>query len=309
MGGGGGSDTAVVDSGSTMLLLRRALYMSLVAQFQARYCHLQAVCTSPSVLDPPVDGVQSCLEDLPYGEWPVLELALDGVQLFLPPDLYFVQSNNKYCFAVQPTPDTAGDMNIIGDAVLRGFYTVYDRVSKKVGFAAANADACGFPGGGTVNRPPSEGLDRDQMTATVAGCVVVFPLLVVLMAVYRDPMEDATLAGLPMGLGWGWGGFMSMDADDLRVSMDADGLRVRAPDAAADLAAPGGARQERAASRTRRRGKGRRGRSLISPRGRLRPAARRAGERALVAGHAKVPWRFWVWRCICSFTFWAASCR
>ena len=46
-------------------------------------------------------GVQSCLEDPPYGEWPVLEVVLNGVQLFIPVELYFVQSNNKYCFAVQ----------------------------------------------------------------------------------------------------------------------------------------------------------------------------------------------------------------
>lgn len=183
-------DTAVVDSGSTMLLLRNDLYAQLVDRFKTHYCHLQAVCSSPSVLDPPVDGVQSCLEDPPYGEWPVLEIVLDNVHLYMPVELYFVKSNGKYCFAVQPTPATAGSMNILGDAFLRGFYVVYDRTNKRVGFAASNPDTCGYPGGGSVNQAPREGLTKIQIVITTVGCVIVCPLLLVLLAIYRDPVRD-----------------------------------------------------------------------------------------------------------------------
>jgi len=194
-------DTAVVDSGSTMLLLREDIYKQLVDRFQSHYCHLQAVCSSPSVLDPPVNGVQSCLEDPPYGEWPVFEIVLDNIHLYMPVELYFVKSNGKYCFAVQPTPATAGSMNILGDAFLRGFYVVYDRMNKRVGFAASNPDTCGYPGGGSVNQAPREGLTKAQIVLTTVGCVVVCPLLLVLLAIYRDPVRvqmDQAQAYIPV---------------------------------------------------------------------------------------------------------------
>ena len=142
---------AMVDTGTTLLLLQPDLYRHLVRVFRERYPHLPGVTGNTSLLSPATDH-QHCLRssDTPdWSQWPTLELTLDGLVLQLPPTVYFWrEQRDKWCFGVQPTPDTVregllwrvtvlsttDDMpsfkqiehryNIIGDVALRGFYTM-----------------------------------------------------------------------------------------------------------------------------------------------------------------------------------------
>tara|TARA_A100001015_G_scaffold315651_1_gene427995 strand:- start:1915 stop:3345 length:1431 start_codon:yes stop_codon:yes gene_type:complete len=181
-------DTAVIDSGSTLILLRRPIYNQIMKRFRRDYCHLEAVCMKPSIIDAPIEGTQHCLDNPPYGEWPTFEFHLGDVRLYISPDLYFVRSHNKFCFAIRPTPPAVGKFNLLGDALLRGFYTVFDRANKTVGFATANSRQCGLPKGGNVNSPLRNGFLHSQKIVIVTVCCVSFPLLILLLSYYHDPV-------------------------------------------------------------------------------------------------------------------------
>lgn len=150
--------TAVVDSGSTSLLFARNIFDAIQASFQRDYCHLPGVCATPSVIAEPanggIQGARPCLRAMPLAsEWPTLQLELGpSLTLHLPPHLYFVRAGSDFCYGIDATPASAGNINIFGDTLLRGFYTVYDHTNLRVGFAQQNMLLCGFPGPGGVNK-------------------------------------------------------------------------------------------------------------------------------------------------------------
>ena len=100
---------ALVDTGTTLLLLRPDLFQLLVRFFQERYPHLPGVTGNTSVLSA---GDQYCLNmggTPDWSAWPTIELQLDGLVLQLPPSLYFwpqanPKSPHEWCFGIQPTP-------------------------------------------------------------------------------------------------------------------------------------------------------------------------------------------------------------
>ena len=112
---------AMVDTGTTLLLLQPDLYRHLVRVFRERYPHLPGVTGNTSLLSPATDH-QHCLRssDTPdWSQWPTLELTLDGLVLQLPPTVYFWrEQRDKWCFGVQPTPDTVREGLLWCDTVL-----------------------------------------------------------------------------------------------------------------------------------------------------------------------------------------------
>ena len=128
---------AIVDSGTTFLLLRSSLYNSLITAFKTQYPQL--------VGSGLMFNSENCLATPPSSEWPVLEIYLNGATMSIPPSLYFyLQNEVSYCFGIHPLPPAISDIDIIlGDTILRGYHTILDRENDRIGFAIANLTACG----------------------------------------------------------------------------------------------------------------------------------------------------------------------
>ncbi len=133
---------AIVDSGTTLLLLENDLFAALKAFFQTRFCRLPGVCGAQSVFE---QGV--CLTELPRG-FPTISLSLSGaaLRLELPPSVYFVAyrdpalGHSVYCLGIQPA---GHERTVLGDTLLRGFSTVFDLDRRRIGFARPNRTRCG----------------------------------------------------------------------------------------------------------------------------------------------------------------------
>ena len=166
----GAQNTAIVDSGTTLLLLPGTLFDELVGTFVAHFAHLDGVLgtsTRASVLSKlGGGGGQPCLHSPPDPtEWPLIRMQLGpGLQIELPAYLYFSRvgggaalSSAMWCFGIQPLEGTTQGIaeTILGDTVLRGFYVAYDRQKELIGFAPVNEATCGLPGAGGVNGPPA----------------------------------------------------------------------------------------------------------------------------------------------------------
>jgi len=135
---------AIVDSGTTLLLLQQSLWRGLVLYLQGRYCRLPGVCANDikdTIFHPGV-----CLTKPPV-DFPTITLTLvGGLSLELPPTIYFIHYDDPelgrhiYCLGIQGAGD---ERTVIGDTVLRGFHVIYDLSRHRVGFANPNRTTCG----------------------------------------------------------------------------------------------------------------------------------------------------------------------
>ena len=124
---------AIVDSGTTLLIVPKPTWDSMVAYFQNKFCHLPGVCESPSIFERPNDYEAICLTESPYESFPTLGIVIGDAVLRLPSSLYFIEyKKSVYCLGIQPGP-----VMIIGDSVLRGFTVSYE--TKDVIFLMAHA--------------------------------------------------------------------------------------------------------------------------------------------------------------------------
>ena len=175
--------TAIVDSGTTLLLLPTELFVNMVNMFKSSFAHLDGVLGrsgAPSAIDVAgVDGTQTCLGSAPIsgeaqGGWPLLRLQVGpNLELEIPAYLYFTRTGNVWCFGIQPVASGAA---IFGDTVLRGFYVAYDHKKELIGFAPSNAKKCGFPGAGGVNGPPASRDDALPFLALLNSFVPFFAI-------------------------------------------------------------------------------------------------------------------------------------
>lgn len=204
------ASTAVVDSGSTSLLFEREIFKAIQANFQRDYCHLPGVCTEPSVVAEPASGgimgERPCLRAMPLAsEWPTLQLELGPtLTLHLPPHLYFVRSGSQFCYGIDATPETAGRVNIFGDTLLRGFYTVYDHTNLRVGFAQQNMVLCGFPGPGGVNSlsPAMDTLPQWASSVLMLCCAPVALLCAIAACAFVGAQDRHSSANNSDRRGW-----------------------------------------------------------------------------------------------------------
>ncbi len=137
----GGARQAIVDSGTTLLLLESDLWDAMKAFFQSRYCKLPGICSRRSIFDAGV-----CLTEKPVG-FPSISFTLSGgLRLELPPSLYFIAySDNSlgrkvYCLGIQPA---GHERTVLGDTLMRGYTTVFDLDKRRVGFSRPNRTTCG----------------------------------------------------------------------------------------------------------------------------------------------------------------------
>jgi len=151
---------AIVDSGTTLLLLEKDIWDTLVQFFQARFCSLPGVCTEETIFD---RGV--CLTQPPQG-FPTLSFDFEGVRLDLPPSMYFIQYKaDVFCLGIQP----ANDRTVLGDTFMRAFYTFFDLARRRVAFARPNRQLCGHVNGSHTSElgsKPGIHLEPEIITST-----------------------------------------------------------------------------------------------------------------------------------------------
>eukprot|EP00948_MAST-09A_sp_MAST-9A-sp1_P000806 g806.t1 len=121
---------AVLDSGTTALLLPGNLYSALQSSFSS----------VPGASDlfagkcAPVDA----------SEWPTITMQLDGIALNLAPEHYLVPeegaAEGTYCLGILNTGRGLESMFIIGDTIMSQYYIVYDRKASRVGWATASTE-------------------------------------------------------------------------------------------------------------------------------------------------------------------------
>ena len=115
--GGSAQRFAIVDTGTTLLIVPQAIWNSFVNHMQSRFCHLDGVCGYPTIFDHPQSNEAVCLTESPLDSFPTLALILGDGAIKLPPSLYFIRyEHSVYCLGIQPGP-----VLVVGDAVLRGF--------------------------------------------------------------------------------------------------------------------------------------------------------------------------------------------
>lgn len=132
---------AIVDSGTTLIIMPDAMWDRLVSYMQYNYCHLPGVCGSPSIFDAmdANSGQVPCLRGSPHEVFPTLAFMMGEGALLVPPSLYFIRyKEDVYCLAMQRG---GMEMLVLGDALLRGFSVTYS--PDAVHFSSHREEGCG----------------------------------------------------------------------------------------------------------------------------------------------------------------------
>jgi len=128
-----------IDSGTNIILMSPAIYTAFTITFQANYCDLPGVCEKNGFFD------GSCVSrrkiDPFFSQFPTINFLAEDenhkiVELPVQPSAYLTEVGDQYCLGVAPV---IGVGLVLGDVFLEGFYTVYDRVNLRVGFAPLTA--------------------------------------------------------------------------------------------------------------------------------------------------------------------------
>lgn len=144
--------TAVVDSGTTLIIVSLDSFLALKRYFQAHYCNVSGLCGEDG--DPDLSWFDpdycALLEDSEIRQLPNIELHLkNDVELVLEPEDYMlkVESPNVLtgemeiyrCLGIHYVQhlERMGNDMILGGTLLQRYYTVYDREQMRLGFAKA----------------------------------------------------------------------------------------------------------------------------------------------------------------------------
>eukprot|EP00871_Galdieria_phlegrea_P004291 jgi/Galph1/4863/GphlegSOOS_G3581.1 len=144
--------TAVVDSGTTLIIVSLDSFLALKRYFQAHYCNVSGLCgaegdQSLSWFDPDYCAL---LEEDEVRQLPTIEFHLrNNVTLSIEPEDYMlrVESPNLLtgevevyrCIGIHYMQhlERMGNDIILGGTILQRYYTVYDRENMRLGFAKA----------------------------------------------------------------------------------------------------------------------------------------------------------------------------
>lgn len=166
---------AIIDSGTTLVVLPTQTFHALRDHFQTNYCNVPGLCPGgqarqvvPHPYYPhskqPAEGIDHKIGTNSVHEealtWfqpgycvrlteaeldllPTISIRLEGYSLVIEPRVYMIphyvtkafQTHLYYCLGIQPL-DGLADV-IIGDTVLRKYFVEYDRENSRLGFAVA----------------------------------------------------------------------------------------------------------------------------------------------------------------------------
>lgn len=192
LGGSSVAHRAIVDSGTTLLLLQEDLWVEFVSVMKSGLCWLPGVCTATevSIFTPGI-----CLSSLPKRRLPTISLTISGVVLQLPASAYFVKyktgGQSAYCLGVQ---SAGAERTVIGDTLLRLYHVVHDKAKMRLGFALANTTTCGELDVGSNffqidHQPlPNQGTDLNKVLLVAGGTLFLcafLSFLIVLAHSYR----------------------------------------------------------------------------------------------------------------------------
>lgn len=130
-----------MDSGTNILLLPDEAFNGIRKTFQKQCTqyNLPHVCDGSKTF---FDGFCYSLSNAQLNQFPPIQLNINGVLLNMTATDYILQETTKgvYCLGIMNTG--RGGLNIIGDTVLQNYYTLFDNVQYRLGWAPVNAANC-----------------------------------------------------------------------------------------------------------------------------------------------------------------------
>eukprot|EP00047_Mylnosiga_fluctuans_P002126 m.223273 g.223273 ORF g.223273 m.223273 type:complete len:629 (-) comp10904_c0_seq1:450-2336(-) len=136
---------AIIDSGSTFLVLPPLAYASVIRALRRAMPH-----EDPAIWD------QFCIITEP-ALWPVLSIQLDGIRVNIYGRDYLNQQGDHYCLAISVMSKPVQAGAILGATVMQGIHLEFDRANQRIGFAPAlhspDSHMCGRPPGWLRNLP------------------------------------------------------------------------------------------------------------------------------------------------------------
>eukprot|EP00742_Colponemidia_sp_Colp-10_P004371 GILJ01004666.1.p1 GENE.GILJ01004666.1~~GILJ01004666.1.p1 ORF type:complete len:580 (+),score=69.18 GILJ01004666.1:75-1742(+) len=197
---GGHNFGAIVDSGTTNLILPVAVFNAWKAAVQTEYCNgnstLPYLCgASAAIFRSPSVALTMTAEDV--AKYPPITFHLasasvlgEDVTLTLGPEYWLLNctstSVNCYRSGVGNASFSSADI-MLGDVFMRAFYTIFDKQNGRIGFA--DRTSCQSKGG-----PLSVVVDVDQtmLIIRIASSVVVFLITLGTIRIIHDPIHLRT---------------------------------------------------------------------------------------------------------------------
>lgn len=135
--------TAIVDTGTTLIVTSTRTFAKLKQHFQDNYCIVPELCGEDSWFQ---SGMCVSLSEEDMKNLPTLTFNLEaGLNLYLRPEDYMLEyrrgSKSYRCVGIMGM-DGLGGMVVLGNTMMQRYVTVYDRQNGRVGFAEA-APGCG----------------------------------------------------------------------------------------------------------------------------------------------------------------------
>lgn len=135
--------TAIVDTGTTLIVMSTKTFKALRAAFQKRYCAVAELCEEDSWFQ---SGMCVSLSEADMRLLPTLTMEVGGsVRLELRPTDYLLKysrgGKTYRCVGIMGM-DGLGGMVVLGNTLMQRYVTVYDRRGGRIGFAEA-AERCG----------------------------------------------------------------------------------------------------------------------------------------------------------------------
>ncbi|KAI0567013.1 Aspartic peptidase [Gracilaria domingensis] len=135
--------TAIVDTGTTLIVTSTKTFTALKREFQKRFCEVPELCEDDSWFQ---SGMCVSLSDEDMELLPTLTMEVGGVvRLSLRPQDYMLKykrgGKTYRCVGIMGM-DGLGGMVVLGNTLMQRYVTVYDRRRGRIGFAEA-AENCG----------------------------------------------------------------------------------------------------------------------------------------------------------------------
>lgn len=136
-------NTAVVDSGTTLLVFSSAAFEALKKHLQTYYCDVPGLCGMFTWFRP---GHCARIPAASRRKLPTLRFKLaGGFVVLIGPDDYLIHNGahgpETWCVGIMALPGFGGGIDVIfGNTVMKKYVTIYDRERSRLGFGLSNGD-------------------------------------------------------------------------------------------------------------------------------------------------------------------------